>query len=71
MAGNPNWGKSDQVGVLPTLTDFEKKVIELNLQPDQYLGSADLRTWSAMHKGTRYVPEPLLKAWGLVSDFQV
>lgn len=67
-AGNPNWGKPDQPSVA-ILTSFEMKVVELNLAPDQYLGSAELRAWSAAHKNTRYVPEPLLKAWGLGSEF--
>ena len=66
-AGNPNWGKPEQNVVSP-ITEFEKKAIELQLAPDQYLGSADLRAWSAAHKNTRYVPEPLLKAWGLGSE---
>jgi hypothetical protein len=67
-AGNPNWGKPDQA-VEVSITEFEKQVIVLNLAPDQYLGSAELRAWSAAHKNTRYVPEPLLKAWGLGADF--
>jgi hypothetical protein len=66
-AGNPNWGKPEQ-DAPPTLTMFEMKCLELNLAPDQYLLSEELRNWSAAHKNTRYVPEPLLKAWGLDSD---
>jgi hypothetical protein len=66
-AGNPNWGKPDQS--TPLITSFEMKVNELNLAPDQYLGSAELRAWSAAHKNTRYVPETLLKAWHLNSEF--
>lgn len=64
--GNPNWGKPEQTE--PTITEFEKKVMELNLHPDQYVGSEELRSWSAKHKNTRYVPEPLLQAWGLAVD---
>jgi hypothetical protein len=64
-AGNPNWGKS----TTSTLTEFERKVLELGLSPDQYLGSQELRDWTVSHKNTRYVPEPLLQAWGLDSDF--
>ena len=67
-AGNPNWGKPD-VSAVPVLTSFEMKVNELQLAPDEYLGSEELRKWSAAHKSTRYVPEPLLKAWGLCSEF--
>lgn len=64
--GNPNWGKAEQVE--PTITEFEKKVIELNLHPDQYVGSEELRGWAAKMKNTRYIPEPLLQAWGFEID---
>lgn len=67
-AGNPNWGKPDQ-NTVPVVTSFETKVVELSLAPDEYLGSEELRKWSAAHKSTRYVPEALLKAWGLGSEF--
>ena len=69
-AGNPNWGKPEQPAT-PTLTEFEMKVAELSLTPDQYFRSGELRAWAAAHKNTRYVPEPLLKAWGLAPDFSV
>jgi hypothetical protein len=64
--GNPNWGKPEQVE--PLVTEFEKKVIELNLQPDQYVGSSELRGWAARVKNTRYIPESLLQAWGFEID---
>jgi hypothetical protein len=65
--GNPNWVKDEPE--VPSLTEFELKVQALNLSPDQYLASVELRVWVASHKNTRYVPEPLLKAWGMLSDF--
>jgi hypothetical protein len=43
-------------------------VTELGLQPDQYATSEPLRNWVAAHHNTRYVPEPLLEAWGFVID---
>jgi hypothetical protein len=64
--GNPNWGK-DQTEA-PVRCAFELKVDELGLTPDLYLRSAELRAWAAAHKNTRYIPETLLKAWGLVPD---
>jgi hypothetical protein len=60
----------EQPGV-PHITEFEKKIIELNLTPDMYIGSEALRVWAAAHKNTRYVPESLLKAWGMAPDFAV
>lgn len=62
-AGNPNWGKPE-VASVPTITEFEKLVLELNLTPDQYVRSEVLREWVTKNWNTRYVPEPLLEAWG-------
>jgi len=66
--GNPKWGKPEQPAG-SCLTEFDKKCAELALMPDQYLRSEELRVWAALHKNTRYVPEPLLKAWGLTGEF--
>jgi len=62
-AGNPNWGKSE-VAPAPTITEFEKLAAELNLTPDIYVQSETLREWVAENRNTKYVPEPLLEAWG-------
>ena len=62
--GNPNWGKPDvSVHVLPTA--FEKQVEELGLSPDEYQGSPQLRNWCLRNANTHYVPEALLKLWGI------
>jgi hypothetical protein len=53
---------------VPSITEFEKKCIELNLAPDMFLGSGELRAWAGAHKNTRYVPESLLKAWRIVTE---
>jgi hypothetical protein len=66
--GNPNWGKQDMVPTIPTVTEFEKKVIEFNLQPDEYVRSEPLRAWAAKNKNLRYIPEPLLAAWGFAVE---
>jgi hypothetical protein len=66
--GNPNWGKDSATAVPPTVCAFDLKVRELGLSADQYIRSAELRAWAAAHKSTRYIPESLLKAWGLVPD---
>ena len=63
-AGNPNWGKPEMTAPVVTVTEFEKLVTALNLTPDQYVGSEELKTWAAKNKNLRYVPEPLLEAWG-------
>jgi hypothetical protein len=63
--GNPNWGKPEPMGpVIPTITEFEKVVCQLKLQPDQYLRSISLRQWAYRNKDLKYIPERLLVAWG-------
>jgi hypothetical protein len=65
--GNPNWGKPEPLGpaVTPTVTGFAQIVREFNLQPDQYMTSTRLREWARQNKNSKFVPEPLLKAWGV------
>jgi hypothetical protein len=63
--GNPNWGKPEPIGpVVPVVTSFEQAVKEFKLLPDQYLRSTRLREWARKNKNSKYIPEPLLEAWG-------
>jgi predicted metal-binding protein len=63
--GNPNWGKPEPIGpITPTITEFEQVVKEYKLEPDQYLRSTRLREWARRNKNSKYIPEPLLEAWG-------
>jgi hypothetical protein len=62
--GNPNWGKPDPIGPVPTVTSFEQAVKELKLQPDQYLRSTRLREWARRNKDSKFIPEFLLQGWG-------
>jgi hypothetical protein len=62
--GNPNWGKpSVPVSSLPTA--FEQQVEKLGLRPDEYQNSPQLRNWCLRNANTHYVPEYLLKVWGV------
>jgi hypothetical protein len=63
--GNPNWGKAEPNAPLnPVITEFERITQEFNLQPDQYVCSTHLRAWASRNKNSRFIPEPLLEAWG-------
>jgi hypothetical protein len=67
--GNPNWGKAEVMGpVIPTTTEFDRVTRELNLQPDQYILSTQLREWARLNKNSTFIPERLLKAWGFEVD---
>jgi hypothetical protein len=63
--GNPNWGKPEPNGpMIPTITEFEKVTHEFKLQPDQYIRSIQLREWAGKNKNSKFIPGPLLEAWG-------
>lgn len=62
--GNPNWGKPESGSVVPVVTEFEKMVDEFKLAPHEYLQSSQLREWARRNKSSKFIPEPLLEAWG-------
>jgi hypothetical protein len=61
---NPNWGKSGPIEPA-TSSEFERVAGEFNLQPDEYIHSTRLREWAIRNKDSKYIPEPLLREWGL------
>jgi hypothetical protein len=46
------------------VTSFEQAVKEFKLEPEQYQRSTRLREWARRNKNSKYIPEPLLQAWG-------
>jgi hypothetical protein len=62
--GNPNWGKEQQYpSACPT--EFDVQVAHLRLTQDQYVASVDLRRRCHHNRNRFYVPEWLLKEWGM------
>ncbi len=62
--GNPNWGRA--TGAVPaSLSEFEKTARKLGLEPHQYVSSPQLRAWAERNCRSKFVPEALLKVWGL------
>lgn len=53
---------------IPTDTEFERVTREFELQPDQYIRSIRLREWARNNKNSKFIPEPLLSAWGFEID---
>jgi hypothetical protein len=53
------------VTTVVTPSAFEQQVRKLDLTPDQYEQSTRLREWARHNMNSKYVPEDLLKAWGL------
>ena len=62
--GNPNWGKSEPLSLLPSMNSFDLLVHSLGLSPDQYVCSTALRDWVLKNKDHKYVPQELLQAYG-------
>jgi hypothetical protein len=52
-----------------SITKFEQEVARLGLVTSEYADSAELKTWCEAHKNTRYIPEWLLKAYEMVTDW--
>jgi hypothetical protein len=60
-------GQVDKVAVKST--QFETEVARLGLATSEYADSAELKTWCEAHKNSRYIPEWLLKAYEMVTDW--
>jgi len=64
--GNPNWGKTG-LNIPATATSFDDMVRRLKLSEEEYLSSVPLKEWAQKHKDSKYIPQDLLKAWGIIS----
>jgi len=63
--GNPKWGRP----ILPALpTEFELRVRQLQLTAGTYTSSVELRIWCEQNRNRLYIPEWLLKEWGITVD---
>jgi hypothetical protein len=63
--GNQNWGKPSG-GIPNTPTSFEEMARGLKLSEVDYRSSIPLKEWAKKHKDSKYVPQDLLEAWGIV-----
>ncbi len=68
--GNPTWGKPRSSQLEPVIPSaFEQVVTEWGLQPGDYRSSSPLQKWAQQNRNSRYVPEALLKHWGLTVEY--
>ena len=66
--GNPNW-TSGQLSPIPRLpTAFEIQVQKLGLNEQTCATSKQLQYWCELNRNRCYIPEWLLKHWGLPVD---
>ena len=67
--GNPGWSSGRPVTVpASTATEFELQARRLGLGEDEYASSDQLRRWCEHNRDRCYVPEWLLKRWGMPVD---
>jgi hypothetical protein len=67
QARKPQLGVSRRFA--PTLeTEFELRATQLQLTPQMYAASVELRSWCRQNKNRCYVPEWLLEAWSVTVD---
>jgi hypothetical protein len=65
--GNPNWGKPMEAAPdVPTA--FEEEVQRLGLNKQTCATSEKLKQWCERNKDRCYIPESLLKRWGIQVD---
>lgn len=55
----------------PAPTEFELQAHRLGLTEDDYVSSAQLRRWCEDNRDRCYVPEWLLKRWGITADSNI
>jgi hypothetical protein len=64
--GNSGWSSGARAAVPPAMpTAFDKRVGKLSLTAPAYLESRELREWCEDNCDKCYIPEWLLKAWGI------
>lgn len=67
--GNSGWSSGQAAKVRPcSPTEFEDEVRRLGLDEQNSAGSDQLRRWCERNKDRRYIPEQLLKYWGIYVD---
>ena len=54
--------------VIPSVSSFDQVVETLNLSPQQYQGSPELKEWVRRNRNQRYVPTEVLSVFGFDGD---
>jgi hypothetical protein len=66
-SGKPNWGHPIPHAPAPP-TEFELRARRLQLTQETYISSVELHIWCEQNRNRCYVPEWLLKEWGITVD---
>lgn len=65
IRGNPNWGKPVPIAHAAA-PEFEIEMRRLGLTTQTCASSMELRRWCELNKNRCFIPEWLLKFWGIV-----
>jgi len=65
---NRNFTKPDSTPIVISANSFEQMVKTLNISPEEYRSSPELKEWVRQNKDQRYVPPELLEAFGFQVD---
>jgi hypothetical protein len=67
--GNPIWGSGRSLQAPPAVaTAFEEQIQKLGLNEQICATSETLKQWCERNKDRCYIPESLLKRWGISVD---
>jgi hypothetical protein len=68
--GNPHFGQPFSPSAFPNAgaTEFDRELRRLGLTRETCVGSSELRRWCQHNKERCYIPEWLLKEWGIDVD---
>ena len=65
---NRNFTKPGSRPIVFSANSFEQMVKTLNISPEEYRSSPELKEWVRQNKDQRYVPPELLEAFGFQVD---
>jgi hypothetical protein len=65
--GNPNRGRPTPPSPAHA-TEFELQAEQLQLSPEMYASSSELRIWCEQNRNRIYIPEWLLEEWLITVD---
>jgi hypothetical protein len=66
---NRNFTKPEAIrSIVLSANSFEQVVKTLNISPEEYRSSPELKEWVRQNKDHRYVPPELLEAFGFQVD---
>jgi hypothetical protein len=65
---NRNFTKPGSRPIVFSANSFEQMIKTLNISPDEYRSSPELKEWVRQNKDHRYVPPELLEAFGFQVD---